>query len=679
MRLLIAIVIGLVCSVYAQNPIPGWEYMFAGYDIRNASTVLDGIKYPIFMPTYTMAQKYYVPNSSVVYDVPDQMYAYPVYETTVLTSTNIFEDITEMLTEETSSFSFGIGFNLGVFGIKAGINHTQGYIHYIFNQKDQFGAKGHLDSKTTKFVIGPYQLFTLNPFFNSLINEKIPQCPRTAADLANVDMLISTWGQVFPTGIFMGGRFDCVTSLDETLIQKYDKSWAMTQISLTFTYDGFDIYAGGFTNRSQIKINNIFQEASKTSMFFVGGERSLQTNETEKPWFRSIDDYPSLIYGSFSSISELATDPVKQRNLLYVLTNQINTGAVSAPPCSYLHTMPDGTQLTPIPGYEFVGSGYDSLTMTVKGFVIDTNTYTQGQTWTNPFYPTYSYAVPDTLYVWPQTDHFEQNYTSIAMSESQFQLQLGSQVSGSSFLGFGKHSSQMSIFQYYFELHECDQSTNTRSINWYDLELNPVVEALPLNYLTTFSKEVFQNLGKDISDPAVYKQYITALDAYGDSLIRRVSVGGSLYFQSFLNNDTVNEITVEQFHEQSSWSFLGLFGGKSDWNYYNKAVSDVVKANTVINIQVNGGNWDPQAYKFLKPTTLQGNYAFNLKDVTDGPIIDWTTFVDTIKDNMVPVHYEIVPMYTMFSDPVISNNFQTVTEQWIASRLQQRSDVRPRF
>jgi len=53
--------------------------------------------------------------------------------------------------------------------------------------------------------------------------------------------------------------------------------------------------------------------------------------------------------------------------------------------------------------------------------------------------------------------------------------------------------------------------------------------------------------------------------------------------------------------------------------------------------------------------------------------------VDTIKDNMVPVHYEIVPMYTIFSDPVISSNFQTVTEQWIATRLQQRGGVRPRF
>jgi len=317
--------------------------------------------------------------------------------------------------------------------------------------------------------------------------------------------------------------------------------------------------------------------------------------------------------------------------------------------------------------------------MTVKGFVVDTNTYTQGQTWTNPFYPTYSYAVPDNLYVWPQTDNFESNYTAIAMSESQFQLQLNSQVSGSSFLGFGKHSSQMQIFQSYFELHDSDQSTNTRAITWYDLELNPVVEALPLNYLSPYSKEVFLNLGKDITDPAVYKQYIIALDAYGDSLIRRVSVGGSLYFQSFLNNDTVNEITVEQFHQQSSWSFLGLFGGKSDWNYYNKAVSNVVKANTVVNIQVNGGSWDPNAYKYLKPTTLQGNYAFNLAEVTDGPIINWAAFVDTIKDNMVPIHYEIVPMYTMFSDPVISNNFKTVTEQWIASRLQQRADVRPRF
>jgi hypothetical protein len=399
----------------------------------------------------------------------------------------------------------------------------------------------------------------------------------------------------------------------------------------------------------------------------VGGDRAYQSNNTEKEWFESIDDYPGLISATFSPISELATDPMKQRNLLYMLTEEINTGAVRAPPCAFEHNIA-GQTLPPIPGAAFVGSGYDSLTMTVKGFVIDTETFTQGQTWTNPFYPTYSYAVPDALYVWPQTDHFEQNFTSIAMSDSEFLLQLSSQVSGSTFLGFGSHSSQMSIYQYYHELHDYDQSMNTRSITWYDLELNPLVEAFPTNYLTTWAKDVFSNLGKDISNPTVKQQYITALNTYGDSLVRRISVGGSLYYQAFLNNDTVSEITVEQFHDQSSWSFFGIFGSSSSWNYYNKAVSNQVRVNTVAQIQVNGGTWDPQAYSFLKKTAT-GSYSFSLADVKEGPIIDWDTFVKTIKDDMVPVHYEIMPMYSIFSDPVISSNFKIVTEEWIKSRM----------
>jgi len=141
----------------------------------------------------------------------------------------------------------------------------------------------------------------------------------------------------------------------------------------------------------------------------------------------------------------------------------------------------------------------------------------------------------------------------------------------------------------------------------------------------------------------------------------------------------VDEITTEKFNEQSSWSFLGIFGGKSDWDYYNSAVSDVVKANTVVNIQVKGGTWNPQAFSYMQKTGLLGNYQFDLKDVTDGPILDWDTFALSVKDNMVPIHYELIPMYTIFSDPVISNNFKTVTQQWINSRLKERADVRPRW
>jgi len=350
---------------------------------------------------------------------------------------------------------------------------------------------------------------------------------------------------------------------------------------------------------------------------------------------------------------------------LYMLTHQINTAAVVAPPCAALHPSRTGELLSPIPGTDFVGAGYDSLTMTVKGLVID-HTYTSGQSWTNPFYPSYSYAVADTLYVWPQTENFEENYTSIAMTDSEFQVQLSSQVSGSDFLGFGKKSSQYYVYQYYHESHDYVQSMNRRSITWFDLELSPISQVDPFDHMNVWAKDIFSNLGKDISDPAVKQKYLQALQVYGDSLVRRVSVGGSLYYQGFLNNDTVKTITIEHFHQQSSWSFLGIFGGKSSWDYYNSKVDLDIKANMVSEIQVNGGSWEPSHYSFLHKSAT--GYSFQLKDVYE-PVIDWNTYVQTIKDNMVPVHYEIVPMYTIFSDPVISSNFKIVTQEYLQSRM----------
>jgi len=253
------------------------------------------------------------------------------------------------------------------------------------------------------------------------------------------------------------------------------------------------------------------------------------------------------------------------------------------------------------------------------------------------------------------------------MSDSEFQDELKTRVSGSGFLGFGKHSSEMYVYQYYHEYHQYDQSMNTRSITWFDLELSPVVQVDFMGHLTTWAKEVFANLGRDITNPTVKQQYWKALDVYGDSLVRRVSVGGSLYYQGFLNNSTVNTITIEHFHEQSGWSFFGIFGGKSSWDYYNKEVSLVVKANMVAEIKANGGVWNPEAYPFLHKTA-SGSYSFALKDVK-GPVIAWDDFAKSIKDNMVPVHYEIVPMYTIFSDPVISNNFKTVTQEYLQSKM----------
>jgi len=317
-----------------------------------------------------------------------------------------------------------------------------------------------------------------------------------------------------------------------------------------------------------------------------------------------------------------------------------------------------------IPGTPFVGAGYDSLTMTTKGFVIQ-HTFSD-QTWTNPFYPNYTYAVPDTLHVWDNTENVEENYTSVDMSNSQFQQTLRSHVKGSDFLGFGSHSSDMYVFQYYEEFHDDVQSTNMRSINWYDLELTPIIQVEYLNYLTPWAKMVFSNLGTDLSDPKVKKQYWLALDTYGDSLVTRVGMGGRLNYKGFLNNDTVKSITIEQFQESSGWSFFGIFGSKSSYNYYQKYASETVKASMIGEIKVEGGIWTPVNPAFKK--TANGAYTFALKDINEN-VLDFDAFVKTIKDNMVPVRYEIIPMYEIFGDPVIRNNFMIATQEYLKSKM----------
>jgi len=307
--------------------------------------------------------------------------------------------------------------------------------------------------------------------------------------------------------------------------------------------------------------------------------------------------------------------------------------------------------------------------MTTKGFIVD-HTFTTGQTWTNPFYPSYTYSVPDTLYVWDNTDSIEENYTSVSMSSSQFQQTLRSHVKGSDFLGFGSHSSSMYVFQSYVEFHDDVETMNLRSINWYDLELTPIVQVEYLNFLTPWAKEIFTTLGTDLNDPKVKAQYWLALQVYGDSIITRVGMGGRLNYQGFLNNDTVQSITVESFQESSSWSFFGIFGSKSSYNYYQKNVDETVKASMIALIQAEGGLWDPGSNKaFTK--TASGAYSFALKDINEN-VLDFQDFVDSIKDNMVPVRYEIMPIANIFADPVIRNNFMTVTQEYLASQMKGR-------
>jgi len=304
--------------------------------------------------------------------------------------------------------------------------------------------------------------------------------------------------------------------------------------------------------------------------------------------------------------------------------------------------------------------------MTPKGFIIQHKF--SSQTWSNPFYPNYTFIVPDTLHLWDNSDSMA-NYTDVSLSSSAFQQSLQSRVQGAGNLGFGVFSTDMYVYHDY-EKRQYVQSTNMRSTSWYDLELSPLIQVTYLNHLTPMAKALLGNLGQDITDPVVKQQYWMALNMLGDSLVTRVSMGGRLYYKGFLSNDTVNNITAERFQDESRLSFYGLFGSESAYDYYQQQASETIKKELKVEVRAEGGIWTPDDSLRLKMTPA-GFYSFALKDIKDN-ILDWDTYVVSVKDNLVPIRYQIIPIYQIFTDPVISNNFKLVTQEYIKSRINNR-------
>merc|ERR1712216_753890 len=92
-------------------------------------------------------------------------------------------------------------------------------------------------------------------------------------------------------------------------------SWVSSQISLNFHFDAFAIDAGGFTNRSEIKMDKSFMEHSKSYLFYEGGLPALQTSQSLAQWEPTIAQAPHFLNATLDKISNLAADPQVQTAL----------------------------------------------------------------------------------------------------------------------------------------------------------------------------------------------------------------------------------------------------------------------------------------------------------------------------------------------------------------------------
>jgi len=132
-------------------------------------------------------------------------------------------------------------------------------------------------------------------------------------------------------------------------------------------------------------------------------------------------------------------------------------------------------------------------------------------------------------------------------------------------------------------------------------------------------------------------------------------MGGGIVYKAFLNEEIVNIVTIEQIHESSSWSFIGIMGGDDNFRYFTNYTNKNFKKDAVVNIKFNGGHYPLPNSKFIQ--NRNGYYTFELNDVTKS-LGDWNEYVRSIKDNLAPVHYKLIPIYMMFDDLEIRNNMK---------------------
>jgi hypothetical protein len=576
----------------------------------------------------------------------------------VLTSSDVHHTVEDYFHQDITSFSIGLGFNIGAYGVKAAYNRSQGYVHWVYSESLDAAAFGYIDRIITNFVLGPYVLFKKNPWFEQVLN-MIPTCPKTEQDLAAVKLLVDTYGHVFPSGLSLGGYYKTITTVSEQILKSKDISWVTEQLSLTFTYNAFDLSGGMFKNKSDIHISEDFKKACRTIEFFEGG--SDQNNATLIKWFDSLLQIPGLVGGNFRPISDLVTnDANKRKNLEELLSKHVNTGAVG--PASCAHTYPvQSTDLPPIQGYEFLG-GFDSLSQSPRASIFD-HSFDRASEWQNPFYPSYRFAVPSSVAVFNNPESADQNYTYVALSKEEYQLELKNRVKYSSggFLTSGSEADDMYVYSYFHDYRQEVMAENMRFVTWYDLEINPMLRFDALNHLNGYAKIMLSRLGSDLKDPVNRRYYQEYLFTYGDHVVTRVTMGVRIRQKTYINKEILKAISISHFHEESGWSFLGIFGSKKSYDVMEKNISEQMKQSARVEVKVDGGNVG-NVFKNLKLQS-SGFYSFDLKDLKSN-LLDWSEFVKTAKDNLEPIKFEVVPIYEFIRDPVIRENMKIMVKEY---------------
>jgi hypothetical protein len=416
--------------------------------------------------------------------------------------------------------------------------------------------------------------------------------------------------------------------MNTLLTSSRDEKWVREQVTLSFRYKMFEVSGGGFRNRSEIKIDDFFNQNMKGDLAYHGGFRNLQNDkEVSKQWRHSIDDQSGLLDSTLRPISNLIkNDPVKKANLGKIVETYSLTGKVK----SLTSELVNGKRK--VPGYNVVGYGYDPVEMSIKQ-----NVFEHDAEGFNKVSNYEDFVVPSSVKLIERTE-VESKSMNVFSNSKQFTNAFVMKNVKQASLGNAKRSRDVYEFLKAEARGESKMELE-QQISHYELKLNPLLytcKQTSEKYMNPILKKLIANLGTNYEDENVRKQYKAIIQEWGTDITIGTQMGGSFRSDIFFKNSLLTEKTLDEIKSEAS----AVFASYANTNEYSLTKDSKIpswfSSAASSSVVVSGGRFRP-------------SHAMNPLSAQQTP---WTKFSQTVKSDPEALNFDIVSISVIIKDAV---------------------------
>lgn len=313
-----SIIVG-TCRNKLEDDMPlllGLDYFEKGIDaINDTINRTQHIRLPIYNYHYVEQKSYFDPFSAVAFKVPDEV-SMTVNEAGYEQIDSLYSDVfSESVSETTKRYSWSVGVQLNFGQVAAGVQYSDNKQWYNFDleEKERMNYNSHSIMWWKFYEVQAYPMEVLggnalDPIFKSYLDQ-LPKTISGPNDTKKYDTLLENWGTHYITWANFGGSLDLDIFTNGSFDRSQTQEWKSDQHSLTFHFTLYDIdpsaSIAGFTNKSQIHINQSFTNASRVRLFYEGGDPTLMGDDSLVPWKNSIRKAPHWLNVTYQPLSKL--------------------------------------------------------------------------------------------------------------------------------------------------------------------------------------------------------------------------------------------------------------------------------------------------------------------------------------------------------------------------------------